>query len=951
MDNEIKSQMGFAQRRLPWVVVAGALVVYLATLVTWGTVAGLPTLSKVAGWEWRPPFYAPLHFLLTYPVRWLPETWQLAGLNALAAVWSALALGLLARCVAILPHDRTKHQRQLERSDYSFLSIPTAWVPPLFAVLVCGLQLSFWENAIVGTGEALDLLLFAFIVWNLLEYRIEEKNWRLALSAFVYGLGMTNNFAMIAFLPAFLVAVIWVKGYSFFNWSFLFRSAGAGLAGLCFYLLLPALINGSNLTHLDFWGILLVNLGYQKDNLISFPRYIILIIGLTSIAPVLFMGIRWPAQFGDANPAGAKLTELMTHLIHGVFLLSCVYVAFDPPFSPRRLSGNLAFLPFYFLGALSVGYFVGYFLLICGAKPVKSWERPSPIVRGLYRLILVAIWVALPAVPIALAVINYPKLSLKNGKELKYFGEAAAASLPDGPAYVLCDDKLRLLALHAALSQVRPNHSLVLIDTTAMPLSGYHRFQHALYGDRWPDTLATRPLLQGIKDPVVLGFVMGLARLAPLYYLHPSFGYYFERFYGQPHKLVTEMHLLPTNSLRAPLLTAEQIRVTDEFLSRYYRETLPPVIGEVARNSNPKTANRVTLYGGQIEAMVYNDFGTELQKANRLDQAGEYFQRALALDPANPTAYINLDFNRYLHHPTGNLPGPSAGATNRLAPYGGNWNRILSANGPVDEPNSCMLLAQSFLRGNNFVQAAQQLLRSLELNPGFFPAELMLAGDYVQLNRGGDALHILDAIRKRVNVSDLPLEIQFKIMEAEAWAHAGLGEMQTAVQILHTFQEKYPKQDPPYNVLAKLYLNRRQSTNAVAVYREQLKAQPENVNARINLSAVLIQNLGDYQGAIQQLDEALTLDPKNQGALMNRAIANLNLRNLKEARDDYLSLQGLASQPIPSVLYGLGEVAWLEKNYQEALKYYREYLKKAPAGAPETKNVKERISIIESGKV
>ena len=143
--------------------------------------------------------------------------------------------------MALLPHDRTDAQREREHSDFSFLTIRSAWLPPVLAVLVCGLQLTFWEHATNCTGEMLDLLLFAFVIWSLLEYRLDEREWRLYLAALIYGAGMADNWAMVGFLPLFLTAMIWLRGLDFFNLRFLARMALCGLAGMLFYLLLPLL--------------------------------------------------------------------------------------------------------------------------------------------------------------------------------------------------------------------------------------------------------------------------------------------------------------------------------------------------------------------------------------------------------------------------------------------------------------------------------------------------------------------------------------------------------------------------------------------------------------------------------------------------------------------------------------------------------------------------------------
>jgi hypothetical protein len=374
----------------------------------------------------------------------------------------------------------------------------------LFAVLVCGLQFSFWEHSIVNTGEALDVLLFAFVVWSILRYRLDECHWRLYLGAFVYGLAITNNYAMIAFLPAFLVALVWIKGFQILNTGFILRLISCGLAGLLLYFLLPALAVSSGMTHLDFWECLLVNFSFQKDVMISFPRYVILIIGLTSLVPIIFIGFRWPAQFGDISPTGAKLTDLMTHIIHAALFAAIIYVAFDPPFSPRKLGAGRAFLPFYFLGALSVGYFTGYFLLICGAKPVRSWERPSALGRLINQSVLILVYASLVVLPVLLFLRNQPQLAEMNGKDLHIYGHTVGQSLPDGPATILSDDPNRLLALAGALSQAKPDHQYILADTASLRLPAYHRFQHRKHPDRWPNTFLNKPLLEGIQDVALL---------------------------------------------------------------------------------------------------------------------------------------------------------------------------------------------------------------------------------------------------------------------------------------------------------------------------------------------------------------------------------------------------------------------------------------------------------------
>ncbi len=207
-ESVVSPEKTFVRARLPGLVAAGALLIYLITLNHWLSLSSLQQVAMVSGWTWQPPVHGPLFWLVTLPFRLLPAKLIPLALNLFAAVCAALTLALLARSVALLPHDRTHDQRHQETSRGSFLSIAMAWLPPVLAALVCGLQLTFWECATAaaspppprGSGcEMLDLLLFAYVVRCLLEFRVEERDSWLLRAAFVCGLGMANSWVMIGF--------------------------------------------------------------------------------------------------------------------------------------------------------------------------------------------------------------------------------------------------------------------------------------------------------------------------------------------------------------------------------------------------------------------------------------------------------------------------------------------------------------------------------------------------------------------------------------------------------------------------------------------------------------------------------------------------------------------------------------------------------------------------------
>src|SRR5437667_4685124 len=318
IEQEISPRKRFVSAILPWIIAVAALAVYLATLNHWVSFNSLLAVAKVSGWTWQPELHEPLHWLVSYPLHWLPVKAIPLALHLLSAVCAVLTLALLARSVALLPHDRTHEQRQREHGEFSLLSIRAAWLPPVLAVLVCGLQLTFWEHATVASGEMLNLLLFAYVIRCVLEFRIDERESWLTRAAFVYGLGMTNNWAMIGFLPLFLAALVWIRGLSFFNLRFLGRMFVYGLAGLLLYLLLPILQSHSEISPVPFWQALKANLGTQEGILAALSkssRQTVALLGLTSLVPLFIIGIRWASYFGDTSKLGVALATLMFHVV------------------------------------------------------------------------------------------------------------------------------------------------------------------------------------------------------------------------------------------------------------------------------------------------------------------------------------------------------------------------------------------------------------------------------------------------------------------------------------------------------------------------------------------------------------------------------------------------------------------------------------------------------------
>lgn len=87
-----------------------------------------------------------------------------------------------------------------------------------------------------------------------------------------------------------------------------------------------------------------------------------------------------------------------------------------------------------------------------------------------------------------------------------------------------------------------------------------------------------------------------------------------------------------------------------------------------------------------------------------------------------------------------------------------------------------------------------------------------------------------------------------------------------------------PNDATTLNQLGILYRATHQFKEAEGYFEKSLEINPKNVDARVDLASCLYYS-GDVDGAIAQLNKALTYDPKHPGALMNLGIMKMKGKN------------------------------------------------------------------------
>jgi tetratricopeptide (TPR) repeat protein len=404
---------------------------------------------------------------------------------------------------------------------------------------------------------------------------------------------------------------------------------------------------------------------------------------------------------------------------------------------------------------------------------------------------------------------------------------------------------------------------------------------------------------------------------------------------------------LSTNTPTPPLLTAEQVRQNEAFWQELKGGAFKQLAREVKLAKGKKQENVSAVLMGAIYSRAINYFAVELQKRGDLPKAREYFELALDVNPDNVAALINLDYNK-LKAVGGTEAPPSEEVAKKIAVYRGSWEAVLGYNGPVDEPNSCYLLAQSFTKGHNYRQAAQLLERIEAFTPDNVSAQIALASVYVQGGRQEDALRKVTEIRTKF--PKMTEDQTLTLFECEAWAQSFKGDLPAAQKILSIAERAYPNRSEPFKGMAEIYLSQGDLTNAMASLKGLIQAQPDSLDGLINYAALNIR-IGKFKEAIPSLDRALLLQPENLYALLNRAIANLQLENFEAARQDYETLELHLPKPMHAVHYALGEIALRQKQKPKALKHFEKYLKLAPHGTPEMKFVEYRIQQLKSGAI
>ncbi|MGZ8939147.1 MAG: tetratricopeptide repeat protein, partial [Limisphaerales bacterium] len=793
------------------------------------------------------------------------------------------------------------------------------------------------------------------------------------------------------------------------------RTVLCGLAGLLLYLVLPTVwaVNGGG-EH-SFWEVLQTNLLTQKLYLIDqrFNRNRALLLGLTSVLPVILMGIRWRTHEGDTNAAAGMLTNAAFRIIHLFFLGACLWIAFDPAYSPRALGMNLSYLTFYFLGALAIGYYSGYALLVFTEVARRGRTSESALGKLLNPVVRIAMVAAAVLVPLGLIYKNYARVHAENGAVLKAFAARLVASLPPAPAYLLSDDPYALSVVQAHLGGAGKESEYIFVNTGSLEQSAYHKKLRQRYGEKWPAIGPDQEEDESgakVPQPEIQAAVHSLTASNVVVYLHPSFGYFFEAVYPQPNGESYRLQPFKPEQYFAPPLSAEQVAANES-----YWKNSAEYISRIKELQEKKSLDAGWV--ARYYSRAFNTWGVEMQRSGKGTGAGPFFAEAYQLNSNNIPARVNHEFNQALE--AGSRTERLSGKTleERFGPYR-TWDRVLADNGPFEHPDFCEPFGMNLLGQGQYRQAALQFSRVLQYQPTNFVSRIGFTKSLIGGNWLDEATAQLDRLEKVENLTEAQ---KVDIAMTRATAYFGRRDYAKAEETLKIARAAMPNQTALGESMFEFYRQTGNLTNALAVINEQLAKTPTNVVIHLQKAELLL-SANNLKAAHETLDRVLTMAPKNapahlfhafaymqegehdkalnvlerllredsdhqqgllykgiahfqkneleparkafdailnqnpdhQLALRNRAVLHLRAKRWSEAKEDYQRLRRLSPRS-HSVLYGLAEVAAEEGKNAEAIRYYESYLKYAPedGGAEleeEKKRVRERMGQLRNPK-
>ncbi|HQC42807.1 MAG TPA: tetratricopeptide repeat protein [Verrucomicrobiota bacterium] len=939
--------------RLPWILGLIFFGLYLLTLNHWVSVETLGILAQVVGWDfWGLRMTDPIFRLLTLPFQFVPQSTAILGISVLNAVLASFSIAWLARAVMLLPQDRSTDQRVRNADPDGLYVGKLAFLPPTIAALSLGLLFHFWQGATEATSGILNIFFLAYIIRNTLEHRLDgEYGWIYRASA-LYSIALVNNPFMVLLLPFWVGSLIWINGKDLLKYrDLIVRSFFCFLPGLLFFLYIPVTEYIAGRSDMSFFQLLSKFLGVYVQTLKALPLYILFIYSTFSLLPLILLSIRWDQTRSDNSGLNTAITRLGVRAMNLFFFLYTMAIAFDLPLCPRYLSPGVNGLEFHFIAALVLGFTTGYLLVVFHSPVTENRQKRFPVSRTMH-MVRPLVYGLVPVFGLVMAVglvyQNYPVLRENRGETLYQLGcnlvedvKKAGQAEPGKPITLLSDDPNYLYLVQATLARQGDQSSYILIDSRFLSYPWYHRRMTKYFPDRWPDFVSKAKNIAYLDSGNMINWLMYYAGREKVYYLHPSFGHFFEACRPTLEGLLTRMTPYRDADMSLWIFTDEQ----KEQARNYWAVQQTRLDAIPAVSPNRKLIDGAVAYTAAYYARALNNYAVEFDKVGDRSQALKYYDEALRLFPRNLSALMNRTY--YQRGSLNYSPEEQRMVDELFNSYDSSWNRVEQVCGKLDVPGPLYELGTIFMHNQQWRQAYQSFLRVEQFEPN--NSDNMGALAYVDsmIGEGQRALERIRKTKARYKELDVPLS-EWVILEIqEAACLISTGQEEEALKLMLDVRKSNPQNTGVANMLIRAYIANKNFSEALFMIDRQLASAPDNAE-NIRRKVYCLLGLQRPAEALPLLDGLLRKNPSNNSLRILRVATLIQMNLLQQARDEYMAMLEEDQNNLVAIL-GLAEVSEQMELKDEAIGWFSRALTNAYILDEEVEVVKKRIEDLKTG--
>ena len=914
--------------RLPWILGAIFFVIYILTLNRWVTLDSLAVLAPIVGWDfWGLRMNSPLFRLVTSPCQLLSPASSILFISVLNAVLASFSLVWLARAVMLLPQDRCTDQRVRNDDPDGLYVSKLSWIPPLLAVCSLGFMFAFWEDATGAFPAIINVFFLSYIVRNTLEYRLDGENFWIYRAAAVYSIALVNNWVMILLLPFWIGSLIWIIGTNLLRYSTLIvRSFLCFLPGLLFFLYTPTIEYIEGRSDLGFFNLLAMSLKQHASSVTSIPPYILFIFSTFSIIPLILLSIKWDQSRSSGGNAGINtaMTRISVRLMNLFFFLYAGAVAFELPVCPSHLTPGFEGLEFHYIAALVLGFATGY-LLIVFHEPVTERRQKRFKVSDFMNLIRPVIFVFVLICGVAmlggLIYKNYPQIQANNSNTLYDLGCNLLDDIQkidkDKPVTLLSDDPTCIYLVRATMARKGVQDPYIFVDTRFLSYPWYHRRMAKFYPERWKNYFAEATEIGYLDNSNISQWLMLYAKQEHTYYLHPSFGYFFEACKPTLSGLLTQLTPYQDDDVSLWVFSPEE----KEAALNYWKAE-QAILDKIPRLPEEKLKHGNIAFVAAFYSRMLNNYAVELAKANDRTDAIQFCEEALSLYPRNLAAYMNKHY-----YQTGLSTYDDEGQhryDELFNNYNSSWETVSLFCGKPDLPRPLYEMGTLFSQNHQWRQAYQCFLRVQQYEPNQIQNMTALAYVDSMIGESDRALKLIREAKAYWKQSGQSNSDTISLDTQEAACLLSTGKTEEALALLNEARKNNPQDQRILNMLSRAYIENGNYQEALTLIDRILTSAPDNFD-NLYRKAICLLGLDRANDALNILDNLLRKNPLNNSIISLRITALLKLKRFDEARAVYEGMLREDKDDV-SAMIGLGKVAEEAGNPDEALKQYERAL-------------------------